>query len=104
MDDYELVQKFLLQERDRQVKKAFGFGRKEITQQFLCDLYRLPSSGGSDEREYAFRWLERSGNLFSSIESWQQLEGVFSNFSNLTGQEVSRIAENIRSKQSGRDR
>lgn len=102
-NDFKLVQNFLLQERDRQVRKSLGITRREIANQFIWDLYSLPGSGGSDERSYARRWLGRS-NLIGSVGPWDMGEFVFSNFSPPTALEMEKIANNIRSRSSGRER
>lgn len=98
IDSFALVQRYLLHERDREVRKVLGIGKKEILTQFITDLYSLPGSGGSDERQMAREWLERSNQLFLNFARWEKRDEAFSNFSVPTIGETKELIKLIESK------
>ena len=103
-EDLQLVKIHLLSDRDREVRKVLGFGKREITSQIIQDLYFLPGSGGSDERRLAHEWLERSIAIFPSYEIWTKRARVFGGFEVPTILEMEALAFDLRARQAARSR
>ena len=101
-DDLEVVKKHLLRERDREVRKILGFGKTQILDRFITDLYSLPGSGGSDERRLARDWLERRLDLFPDHDRWLKQDRAFFGFYVPTISETEEILKTIKSKFSER--
>ncbi|MGE3682719.1 MAG: hypothetical protein AB7G93_13420 [Bdellovibrionales bacterium] len=93
------VKKHLLHERDRKVKKVIGIGHREISKQLITDLYCLPGSGGSDEREKAREWFLREIGLFGlkgdSFENWGKMQDVLLEFREPYLHEINELAAKL---------
>jgi hypothetical protein len=92
------VKRYLLAERDRDVKKILGIGHREIGKQLITDLYSLPGSGGSDERMMARDWFFREVGLIGrrgDFKTWGEMHSILESFHMPGAQEVEAMAAKL---------
>jgi hypothetical protein len=96
---FDKVERHLLMDRNSQVMKVMGIGQRDIGNQLIADLYSLPGSGGSDEREFAKEWFFRSIALFGrrgdSFKTWEEMKPVIGSFDVPTLMEMEQLASRL---------